>query len=201
MKPAEQSPSTQKPEKGSPKMPVFDFSQKDGESPAPVPKGIYEVEIHTSDFKETRAGGERLVLGVDIMSGPFAGRRIFSSINSAGYSDGALAFGRKQLAKILKALSIPKISGTEELHDQRLMATIGIEYSDEYGDKNSVDGWHPFDAEISRAAAAAPAASSAPAAPLKEQARRSFMNSDTPTKPAEPDRRTTAQIVDEDIPF
>jgi Protein of unknown function (DUF669) len=179
-------------------MPAFDFNRKDGESPQPVPAGNYEVMICRSDFKLTRSGGEQLILGVKIISGAYTGRQIFHAINVAG-SDAACAFGRKKLAKLLEALNLEKIEETEELHDRPLMAVVEIEHSLDYDPKNVVNGWHRLEdnGEASRAASAAPAAA-------KDQAKRRFqqsMKSNSGAAPAASDRRTTAQIIDDNIPF
>jgi hypothetical protein len=173
-------------------MPSFGFNKKDGETPAPIPVGDYEVMIRSSDFKETKSGGERLLLGVDVIAGTYAGRRIWHPINTQG-SPGAISHGKKALAKLLEALGIDEIKETEELHDLPVVAMVDIEKSYEYDDKNTINGWRRIEdnGEASRAA------------PLKEAARRSFLSNGQPApaaKPAAP-RLTAAQIVDDEMPF
>jgi hypothetical protein len=216
--PAEQSPDSKPRKKETVKMcPTYDFDQKDGETTL-VPGGRYEVIIRDSDFKTTRAGNEQLVLTVEILTaGEYAGCKISHPIMTYG-SDAGVAFGKKKLSKVLKALGIPKIHETSELHDKPLLADVEIEISTgSWDDKNQIVAWYPLegDGETTRAAPrrnylsnGEPAPDKAAAAPsadaLKDQAKQRFqqsMRSNNSTKPAEPDRRTTAQIVDEDIPF
>ena len=181
-------------------MPAFGFNRQDGETPAPIPAGRYETIIRSSDFKLTRSGGERLVLGVDVIAGSYTGRRIWHAINVAG-SDGAINHGRRALAKLLGALKLDKIEDTEELHGKPLMADVRIESSFGYDDKNTIDDWHPLEDKGARQGLepAAPVARAAPAA-QDAQARRTFMNNGNQAKSATP-KPTAAEICGEDIPF
>jgi hypothetical protein len=199
-------------------MPTYDFDQKDGETFPPVPGGRYEVVVRTSEFKTTRSGNEQLVFMTEILAGEYTGRQIPYPIMTYG-SDAGVAFGKKKLSKLLKALGIPKIHETSELHGKPLLAEVEIEISTgSWDDKNNIVAWYPLENSegglTARAAPAPrrnylsngePAPSAAPSADaLKDQAKNRFqqsMRANNSAAPAAPDKRTTAQIVDEDIPF
>jgi hypothetical protein len=87
-------------------MPTFNFNKRDGEQPPPVPPGSYEVAIKSSELKFRELTGDKyLLLGVDILSGPYQGHRLWESLTMQGKGT---YYGKRDLAKILAIFGLKK---------------------------------------------------------------------------------------------
>jgi len=120
-----------------------DAPEPDGEF-APLPAGDYMAQIVESDVKDTKTGdGKRLNLQLEIMSGPYANRKVFDGLNISNPSAQAQGIALRQLAAITTALGLPSIDDSEELHFKPLMIRLKVKNDPAYGPKNEVSRYMP----------------------------------------------------------
>lgn len=152
-----------------------------------LPAGKYNVQVVSSEFKDTSTGGQMLVLEMDILDGPHQGRKMWDRLNLENANPKAVEIAEETLRDICLAIGRQGCSDSEELHLKPMTATIKVRPAgnDKKGiyreAANEIGGYKPLEQaarpvqSIPRAAApvavaqpaapvAAPAASNAPAA-------------------------------------
>lgn len=119
----------------------------------PVPPGSYTAMIVESEIKTTNAGGEMIVLEIDIQEGEHAGRKIFERLNIKNENQKAVDIAYRTLAEIGKALGKTTIKDTQELHNKRLTINVKVDPAKPYvkdgvthpgSPQNSVTRYLPF---------------------------------------------------------
>lgn len=141
----------------------------------PVPKGWYQVKIFESDVapaKTDPTGGTRLALGVEIITGEYAGRKAWDGINIKNKNPKAQEIGQEQLSALCHATGCIKMSATEELHDKPFEIKLGLEEDRSetnaagktvsYDARNVFKGFRPIEG-AAPASAGTPTAAAAPA--------------------------------------
>ena len=124
----------------------------------PLPEGDYEMIVTKSDTKPTKAGnGHYLELEMQIVAGPFSGRRHWERLNLDNLSQQTVKIAQEQLARLCMAVGLDEIQDSEELHDRAFIATLGIDKKD--ATRNMVWDYKP-----AKGAAPAPAPAAKPAA-------------------------------------
>jgi hypothetical protein len=159
----------------------------------PVPPGKYELQVVESAVVQTKTGnGVMLNLTHEIVSGPFANRKIWTRHNYQNANPDAQRIGQREIADLCMAVGHTSVlSDSAELHGIPYMATVGIEKdkTGQYADKNKISRFLPRDGAptVNRPAAqtSRPAATSAPAQAAKPAGNR----------PAFLDRRTPGQTA------
>ena len=126
-----------------------------------LPEGDYEMIVTKSDTKPTKAGnGHYLELEMQIVAGPFSGRRHWERLNLDNLSQQTVKIAQEQLARLCMAVGLDEIQDSDELHDRAFIATIGIDKKD--ATRNVVWDYKPA-AATAAAPAVKPAAAAAPA--------------------------------------
>lgn len=105
----------------------------------PVPAGRYEAVIHSASVENTKSGGQMLKYRLDLMA-PAQGRVVFGTVTLKNANPKAVEIGKQQLGDLIRAAGIPRLTDTDQLVGCRVLARIGIEKSEEYGDRNKVNG-------------------------------------------------------------
>lgn len=105
----------------------FDATAHDTEQReyTPIPDGDYALEVLESDVVETKSG-MGLKLTYQVTEGDYEGRRIYGFMNIANESAQAQEIGQKELASLCRAIGLPMIEDSEELHFKRFEAKIGM---------------------------------------------------------------------------
>lgn len=98
----------------------------------PVPPGAYTVMIVGSEIKDTKSGGQMIVLELDIQEGDHEGRKLFENLNIKNSNQKAVDIAYRTLAEIGKALGKTSIKDTEELHNKRLVANVVVKPPEPY---------------------------------------------------------------------
>lgn len=93
----------------------------------PVPPGVYTGMIVASEIKATEAGGEMIVLEIDIQEGEHAGRKLFERLNIKNDNVKAVDIAFRTLGEIVKAVGKTTIKDTEELHNKRISMEVRVE--------------------------------------------------------------------------
>jgi hypothetical protein len=106
---------------------------------APVPNGDYPVVITESEMKPTKSGeGQYLQLVLEIIEGPYKGRRIWDRLNLVNPNHTAVEIAQRTLSQICHAVNHLTVQDTVELHNKPMMAKVVVRQSPGYDDANEV---------------------------------------------------------------
>jgi hypothetical protein len=120
---------------------TFDASQVEPNTPyEALPPGKYLVQIVTSEMRVTKDGmGQYLYLKLDVLEGPFAGRKLFDRLNLVNPSQEAVDIARRTLSALCRAAGKLQVNDSEQLHLIPLIADVKVRPSrGEYGESNSI---------------------------------------------------------------
>lgn len=103
---------------------TFDSSTvPEGSDYSPLPVGDYRVEIIASELRATKAGdGQYLLLEMQILDGDYSGRRIWDRLNLWNSNSTTVEIAQRTLASICRAVGVPSINDSEELHQRPFIA-------------------------------------------------------------------------------
>lgn len=120
-----------------------------------LPAGLYDANIASAELKDTRSGGKYINVRYDITGPTHIGRVVFGMINISNPNPKAEEIGRQQLAQLIQAIGLDKISDTDQLIGGNLKINLKVESTEQYGEQNRVTGY--------RVATNKPTSSAAPA--------------------------------------
>ena len=104
----------------------------------PVPDGTYTLMITDSEMADTQKGGQMLKLSMQIVDGAHKGRKIWDNLNLINSNPTAVEIAQRNLGSICKAIGVASVTESAVLHNKPFKAFVGIEKSDQYGDRNRV---------------------------------------------------------------
>lgn len=94
----------------------------------PAPAGKYKMMIVKSEEKVTRKkNGKYFKFEMNIIDGPYKGRKVFHNVHSENPNPVAVEIGEKELATIIEACGKSQIVDTVELHNIPFVGQIKIE--------------------------------------------------------------------------
>jgi hypothetical protein len=127
---------------------------------APLPAGLYDVEVSNSEVKDTKNGtGCYLSLELTVLGPTGAGRKVWANVTLKNANAQAEQIGQAQLSALCRAVGISVLKDSDELFQKVLKVRLKVTPArDGYQAKNEVTAWEP-------AGGAAPAAAARPAAP------------------------------------
>jgi hypothetical protein len=114
---------------------------------SPLPRAEYPVIISGHEIKQNKAGtGHYLNLTLDIIEGNGKGRKVFDLLNLWHPGETASQIAKESLAQILVALDITGgiPENPAELYNKPMIVRLGIEVSEQYGDKNKVQAYKRY---------------------------------------------------------
>ena len=116
------------------------------------PAGKYLAQIVSSEMRPTKDGrGQYLFLELDILEGPFAGRKLFDRLNLVNDNPDTVDIATRTLSSICRATGQMQVKDSEQLHLIPLIADVRVRPpKGQYGESNSIR-------YLPRNAAAAPA--------------------------------------------
>src|SRR6516164_5590981 len=83
----------------------------------PIPAGDYIVQVVESEIRDTKAGtGKQLVLTLEVVDGPFTGRKLWDRLNIVNQSPEAQRISQRSLADLCMAIGISDLRDSEVLH-------------------------------------------------------------------------------------
>lgn len=145
-------------------MAILNFDASSVAPSAPLdalPAGTYECCIVESGMFPTKSGnGSFLKLTFEVVSGEFAGRKLWARLNLDNPSKTAVEIARAELSAICHAVGVLAPRDSEELHNLPLLVTVKVRTLDDGSSSNDIKGY----AAVKRAPAPADA-KPAPAAP------------------------------------
>ena len=101
----------------------------------PIPEGDYRVKLVDTGVFTSKAGNTCVKAVFEVMGEKFAGRKIFENFTMTSQ------VGKSRFKSMLVAGGHKNpdfIEDTEEAHGMELVASIGIERDEQWGDKNRV---------------------------------------------------------------
>ncbi len=128
----------------------------------PLPAGWYMATITDAELKTTKDGqGQYIRVRYDITGPSHQGRVVFGNLNIKNASAKAEEIGRSQLAELMRAIGLARVTDTDQLVGGSLSIKLDIrEGNGQYGPQNEVRGYKA--ASGSQAPAFTPAAAPAP---------------------------------------
>lgn len=110
-----------------------------------IPAGQYDAQITESDVVSTKSGsGRMLKLTWEILSGPFANRKVWQNVNIENQSEKAQEIGQRELARICEATGAGAIRDSQDLHFKPCTILVRVESQPNYGDTNVVKKVRPY---------------------------------------------------------
>ena len=128
------------------------------------PAGKYLAQIVSSEMRPTKDGrGQYLFLELDILEGPFAGRKLFDRLNLVNDNPDTVDIATRALSSICRAEGKMQVKDSEQLHLIPLIADVRVRPpKGQYGESNSIR-YLPRNAAAAPATRAPVAYASAPA--------------------------------------
>lgn len=159
---------------------TFDANNVEPSAPRELlPPGDYVVQIVESEMADTKGGnGQMLKLTMDIIDGPYQGRKLWDNLNLVNPSTQAVEIAQRTLSAICHATGQLTVSDSEQLHFKPMIATVktkppGHREKDGYvheNGKNEVGGYKSASGGAARPAHAAQRQAAPPPAAAKPAA-------------------------------
>lgn len=104
------------------------------------PAGKYLAQIVSSEMRPTKDGrGQYLFLELDILEGPFAGRKLFDRLNLVNDNPDTVNIATRTLSSICRATGQMQVKDSEQLHLIPLIADVRVRPpKGQYGESNSI---------------------------------------------------------------
>ena len=104
------------------------------------PAGKYLSQIVSSEMRPTKDGrGQYLFLELDILEGPFAGRKLFDRLNLVNDNPDTVDIATRPLSSICRATGQMQVKDSEQLHLIPLIADVRVRPpKGQYGESNSI---------------------------------------------------------------
>lgn len=104
------------------------------------PPAKYLVQIVASEMRPTKDGhGQYLFIELDILDGPYAGRKIFDRLNLVNANPDTVQIAQRTLSAICRAVGKLQVSNSEQLHLIPLIADVRVRPpKGQYGESNSI---------------------------------------------------------------
>ena len=104
------------------------------------PAGKYLAQIVSSEMRPTKDGrGQYLFLELDILEGPFAGRKLFDRLNLVNDNPDTVDIATRTLSSICRATGQLQVKDSEQLHLIPLIADVRVRPpKGQYGESNSI---------------------------------------------------------------
>ena len=131
-----------------------------------LPPGKYLAQIVASEMRATKDGmGQYLYLEVDVIEGPYTGRKLFDRLNLVNGNPDAVQIAQRTLSSICRAVGKLQVTNSEQLHLIPLIADVRVRAAKgQYGESNSIR-YLPCSTAVPQTPAPAPFVS-APAKPV-----------------------------------
>ena len=115
----------------------------------PIPAGWYTAKVADAELRDTKSGtGQLIAVRHDVLGPSYEGRVVWTNINIKNANPKAEEIGRQQLGDMMRAIGLGSVQDTDQLIGGECQIKVGIEKSEEYGDKNNVKGWKALENAI-----------------------------------------------------
>jgi hypothetical protein len=115
----------------------------------PISAGKYTAVITASEMKDTKTGGKRLALVVEIIEGQYKGRKVFEGLNLKNANPDAEKIANIHLANICRAVGVTHPRDSAELHNKPLVVKLAVKpETEQYPAGNEVKAWEGVDGVV-----------------------------------------------------
>jgi hypothetical protein len=112
---------------------------------SPIPAGTYTAHVIESAVKPLKSGnGNGMFLTFEILEGPSAKRRVWTTLNVQHSNPDTQSIAQKQLSALCHAVHVIRMTDTSQLHNKPLKIRVTIKKDEQYGDRNEVKGYEPI---------------------------------------------------------
>ena len=125
----------------------FETEKEEGSSFSVMPSGKYEVEVVDATVSRTKnSKGTMLNLSLQItQEGDYLARYLFAHILFQHESPEAQRIGRQKIKDLCDACGITEsVTDVTVFLNHKILVQVGIETSEEYGDRNKVTRFMPL---------------------------------------------------------
>lgn len=113
-----------------------------------IPPDWYPMQVVESDIKATKDNtGKFLALSLEVLQGPFQGRKVFTNLNIENQNVKAMEIAYRSLSTICHAIGVIQMTDTSQLHGRPLMVKVGIESQEGREPRNKVTGYKAMEAQ------------------------------------------------------
>lgn len=122
---------------------TFDATQVQPDAPRElIPAGDYTCIIIESEMADTKKGGQRLKLTLQIIDGEHQNRLLWDGLNLVNDNPKAVEIAQRQLSAICHAVGKFQVSDSSELHNLPLIASVKIRPEQNgYSAQNEIKGY------------------------------------------------------------
>jgi len=120
---------------------TFDASTVEPAAPFEVfPPGKYLVQLVASEMRPTKDGmGQYLLLELDVLEGPYAGRKLFDRLNLVNANPDTVLMAQRTLSALCRAAGKMQVSNSEQLHLIPIQIDVKVRPpKGQYGESNSI---------------------------------------------------------------
>lgn len=119
---------------------TFDANAVEPSSYDVLPPGKYLSQIVASEMRPTKDGrGQYLFLELDILEGPFAGRKLFDRLNLVNDNPDTVDIATRTLSSICRATGQMQVKDSEQLHLIPLIVDVRVRPpKGQYGESNAI---------------------------------------------------------------
>ena len=105
-----------------------------------IPAGKYRAQIVESEMRVTRNGmGQFLWLMLDIIEGPYQGRKLFDQLNLVNSNPQTVEIAQRTLSAICHATGKLQVNDSVDLHLVPMTIQVGVKPpKDGYSEKNTI---------------------------------------------------------------
>lgn len=105
-----------------------------------LPPGKYTAQIVNSEMRLTKDGtGQYLYLEIDVLEGPYKGRRLFDRLNLVNTNSQTVEIAQRTLSAICHATGRMQVQDSEELHLSPFLAVVQVQPpKNGYGETNKI---------------------------------------------------------------
>lgn len=136
---------------------------------SPIPAGWYVGRIVKADLTPNKAGtGEYIKLRIDVVGPSHQGRVLWANLNIRNASAKAEEIGRAQMADIMRAIGLAKVSDTDQFVGGEVGIKVEVKDDPAYGPGNEIKAYKSAVPGATPVAAASTALTGAPVAPTTE---------------------------------
>jgi len=109
----------------------------------PLPADWYKCVITDTEERQTKAmNGSYLQLTIEVIEGPFTGRKVFDRLNLNNQNQTAVEIAQRALASICRSVEVPNPKNSDELRDKPLMVKVSVRPAENgYEASNDVKGY------------------------------------------------------------
>src|SRR5512134_2666372 len=131
----------------------------------PLPGGRYIAQVVQSEMRTTKDGTGRLLwLELDVLEGPYAGRKLFDRLNLVNANPTTVEIAQRTLSAICHAVGKMQVEDSEQLHLIPLLVDVRVQPpKNGYGASNTLR-YLPLEPATPHAPAAPQPAAPPPAA-------------------------------------